>query len=190
MLTSMTIELESIAVIAQPCLILFDPKNCSTPGLPVPHHLLKFIQVHVCCIGDAIQPSHLLMPSSPSVLSLSQYQGLSRLFASDDQNIGASASLSVLPMSIQDWFPLRLTGLISLLSKGLSGKSESLLEAKTVAHLQKALGVSSASIRKNQGTKVEATRVNWYYPDKSYLSHIPTNPPPLIFLRKPTVTMA
>ena len=90
----MTIELESIAVIAQPCLILFDPKNCSTPGLPVPHHLMKFVQVHVCCIGDAIQPSHPLMPSSPSVLSLSQYQGLSRLLASDDQNIGASASLS------------------------------------------------------------------------------------------------
>ena len=98
----MTIELKSIAVIAQPCLILFDPKNCSTPGLPVPNHLMKFVQVHVCCIGDAIQPSHPLMPSSPSVLSLSQYQGLSRLLASDDQNIGASASLSVLPTSIQD----------------------------------------------------------------------------------------
>ena len=42
------------------------------------------------------------------------------LFVSDDQNTGASASASVLPMSIQGWFPLRLTGLISLLSKGLS----------------------------------------------------------------------
>ena len=46
---------------------------------------------------------------------------MSQLFASDDQNTGASASASVLPMSIQGWFPLRLTGLISLLSKGLSG---------------------------------------------------------------------
>ena len=45
---------------------------------------------------------------------------MSQLFVSDDQNIGASASASVLPMSIQGWFPLRLTGLISLLSKRLS----------------------------------------------------------------------
>ena len=43
------------------------------------------------------------------------------LFATGGQNIGASASVSVLPMNIQDWFPLGLTGLISLSSKGLSG---------------------------------------------------------------------
>ena len=46
---------------------------------------------------------------------------VSRLFTSDDQNPGASASASVIPMSIQGWSPLRLTGLISLLPKGLSG---------------------------------------------------------------------
>ena len=46
---------------------------------------------------------------------------VSQLFASDDQNTGASAPALVLPMTTQDWFPLRLTGLISLLSKGLSG---------------------------------------------------------------------
>ena len=45
---------------------------------------------------------------------------VSQLFTSGGQNIGASASESVLPMNIQDWFPLGLTGLISLLSKGLS----------------------------------------------------------------------
>ena len=43
-----------------------------------------------------------------------------RLFASGDQSIGASASASVFPVNIQDWFPLGLTGLISLQSKGLS----------------------------------------------------------------------
>ena len=43
------------------------------------------------------------------------------LFASGGQSIGASASVSVLPMNIQCWFPLGLTGLISLQSKGLSG---------------------------------------------------------------------
>ena len=46
---------------------------------------------------------------------------MSQLFVSDDQNTGVSASAAVLPMSIQGWFPLGLTSLISLLSKGLSG---------------------------------------------------------------------
>ena len=45
---------------------------------------------------------------------------VSQLFTSGGQSIGASASASVLPVNIQDWFPLRLSGLISLLSKGLS----------------------------------------------------------------------
>ena len=55
---------------------LCDPVDCSRSGLSVLHHLLKSAQVHVYCIGDAIQPSHPLMPSSPSALSLSQHQGL------------------------------------------------------------------------------------------------------------------
>ena len=50
--------------------------DCSTPGAPVPHHLLEFGQVHVHFISDAIHPSHPLMPSSPSALSLSQHQRL------------------------------------------------------------------------------------------------------------------
>ena len=45
---------------------------------------------------------------------------MSQLFASGGQSIGVSASPSVLPMNIQDWFPLELTGWIPLLSKGLS----------------------------------------------------------------------
>ena len=49
--------------------------DCSIPGLPVPHHLLEFAQVHVHCNGDAIQPSHPLMPSS-TALNLSQHQGV------------------------------------------------------------------------------------------------------------------
>ena len=49
--------------------------HCSAPGLPVPHHLPKFVQVHIHCIGDAIHPSHLLTPSSPPALNLLQHQG-------------------------------------------------------------------------------------------------------------------
>ena len=56
----------------------------------------------------------LVLPSAfPSVR-------VSQLFASGGQSIGASALTSVLPMSIQSWFPLGLTDLISLLSKGPS----------------------------------------------------------------------
>ena len=58
------------------CLTLCGPTDCGTPGLPVPHHLPKFAQVRVHCIGDARQPSHPLMPSSPSALNLFQDQGL------------------------------------------------------------------------------------------------------------------
>ena len=100
------------------------PLDCSSPGLPVPHHLSEFAQVHVHFISDAIQPSRPMMRSSPSVLNHSQHQGLfqcGQMFVSGDQNTGASASSSVLPMNIQGWSPLRLTGLISSLSKGLSG---------------------------------------------------------------------
>ena len=57
------------------CVCLCDPMDCSTPGLPVPHHLPEFAQVHVRCIGDAVQPARPLTPSSPA-LSLSQHQGL------------------------------------------------------------------------------------------------------------------
>ena len=48
--------------------------DCHHPGLPVPHHLLEFSQVHVYCISGAIHPSHPLMSSFPSALNLSQHQ--------------------------------------------------------------------------------------------------------------------
>ena len=106
--------------VMQLCPTLCNPVNCSTPGLPVPHHLPKFAQVHVHCINDAVQLSHPLTPSSPSVPASRTFP-TSHLFGLDDQNTGASASASVLPVNIQGWSPLWLTGLISLLSKGLSG---------------------------------------------------------------------
>ena len=62
--------------VTQSCLTLCDPTDYSIPGLPVPHHLLEFVQVHVHCIGDAIQPSHPLTPSYPFALNLSWHQGL------------------------------------------------------------------------------------------------------------------
>ena len=59
--------------------------------------------------------------SCPQSFPVSGSFPISLFFASGGQNTGASASASVLPMNIQDWFPLGLTGLISSLSKGFSG---------------------------------------------------------------------
>ena len=100
-------NLFSVSVPILPQLLLFSsqlcpvqyPRDCSTLGLLVPHHHLEFPQVHVYCISDAIQPSHPLMPSSPSALKLSQPQGL---FCNESascfrwQNTGDSASASVI----------------------------------------------------------------------------------------------
>ena len=61
---------EVVTVVQLPTLC--DPMDCSTPGLPVPYHLLEFTQVHIHCIGDAVQPPHPLTPSSSSALNLSQ----------------------------------------------------------------------------------------------------------------------
>ena len=94
----------------------------SMPGFPVHHQLLELTQTHVHWAGDVIYLSHLLSPSSPPALNLSQHQGLgsvSQLFTSGGQSTGASASTSALPMNIQGWFPLGLSGLISLLTKEL-----------------------------------------------------------------------
>ena len=98
---------------------------CDTHGLQharlLYHQLPELAQTHVLQVSDAIQPSHPLSPLSLPALNLSQHQGLfqwvSWLSPSDSQSIGASAS--VLPVNIQGWYSLRLTSLISLLSKGL-----------------------------------------------------------------------
>ena len=57
--------------------LLCDPMDCSTPGLPVHRQLPELAQTHVHRVGDAIQPSHPLSSLSPPALALSQHQGLS-----------------------------------------------------------------------------------------------------------------
>ena len=69
-------SVQSVSSVAQSCLTLCNPMDCSTPGLPVHHQLLEFTQTHVHWVGDAIQPSHLLSSPSTPAFSLSQHQGL------------------------------------------------------------------------------------------------------------------
>ena len=102
--------------VAKSCPILCDPINWSTPGFPVLHYLLEFAQTHVQWVSDAIQPSPPLLPTSPPTLNLSYHQDLFQWVGSSHQMAKVlEPSASVLPMNIQSWFPLGLTGLISLL---------------------------------------------------------------------------
>ena len=82
--------------------------------------LLKLMSI------ELVMPSNHLVLCWPLLLCLQSFPTsgsfpMSQLFTSGDQSIGALASVSVLPMNIQDWFPLGLTDWISLQSKGLSG---------------------------------------------------------------------
>ena len=103
-------------------LTLCDPMDCSLPRLPCPS-----LSPRACSnscplsrwchptISSSVVPFSSCLQSFPASGSFQMSQ-----FTSGGQSIGASSSASVLPMNIQDWFPLGLTGLISLQSKGLS----------------------------------------------------------------------
>ena len=95
---------------------LCDPMDWT--GSSVLHYLPESVQTHVHWVGDAIQPPHpLLLPSVvPSIRVFSNESAL----CIGGQSIGASTLASVLPMNIQGWFPLGLTGLISSQWKELS----------------------------------------------------------------------
>ena len=62
--------------VAESCLTLCDPMNCSMPGLPVYHQLPESTQTRVHCVRNAIQSSHPLLSPSPPALNLSHHQGL------------------------------------------------------------------------------------------------------------------
>ena len=81
---------------------LCDRRNCSTPGFPVLHQLPQLAQTHIHCVGDAIQPSHPVFPFSLQYFPASGSFQVSQFLASGGQSIGASASASVLLMTIQD----------------------------------------------------------------------------------------
>ena len=74
-----------LSSVAQSCLTLCNPMDCSTPAFPVHHQLPEFTQTHVHWVGDAIQLSHpLLTPSFPA-FNLSQHQDLFQWVSSSHQ---------------------------------------------------------------------------------------------------------
>ena len=110
--------------VTQSCPTLCHPMDCSTPCFPVcplpsPRACSNSCPSSLWChpiISSSVAP----FSSCPQSFPASGSFLMSQPFASGGQGIEASASASALPMNIQDWFPLGLTGLISLLSKRLS----------------------------------------------------------------------
>ena len=109
--------------VAHSCLTLCNPMGCSTTRPPCPSPAPGACS-NSCPLSQWCHPTIsssvilffsclLSFPASGSLL-------MRQFFTPGGQSIGVSASTSILPMNIQDWFPLGLTGLISLLSKGLS----------------------------------------------------------------------
>ena len=100
---------------------LWDPMDCSMPDFPVLHSLPDSAQIYIHWVSDAIQPSSVIPFSScPQSFPASWSFPVSWLFSPGGQRIGVSVSTSVLLMNIQGWFPLGLTGMISLQSKKIS----------------------------------------------------------------------
>ena len=112
-LTGTYLAFSSIQLLS--CLTFCNPIDCGTTGFPVHHQLPGLVQNHVH--WSRWRHSHLLLPSVfPSI----RVFPMSQFFESGGQSIGASTAASVIPMNMQDWFSLGLTGLVSLQSKGLS----------------------------------------------------------------------
>ena len=115
--------LSQFSSVAQLCLTLCNPMNCSMPGLPVHHQLPESTQTHVHWVGwchPTISSSVIPFSFCPQSFPASGSFPMSQLFTSGGQSIGVSALASILPMNIQDWFPLGWTGWISLQSEELS----------------------------------------------------------------------
>ena len=79
------VYISSVQLVAQSCLTLCNPIDCSTPGLPVHHQLPEPAHTHVHRVGDAIQPYHPLSSPSPPAFNLSQHQGLIQWVSSSRQ---------------------------------------------------------------------------------------------------------
>jgi len=108
--------------VIQSCLTLWNPWTaatkppCSSPTPRVYSNTCPLIWWHHPTISSSVVPFSSHLPSFPASRSFP----MSQLFTSGGQNIGVSASESVLPVKIQDWFPLGWTSWISLQSKELS----------------------------------------------------------------------
>ena len=138
--------------VTQLCQTLCDPMNRSRPGLPGIPSPTPRVHPNPCpwsrwchlTISSSVVP----FSSCPQSFPASWSFPVSQLIASGGKNIGASASVSVFLMNIQGSFPLELTDLISLLSKGLSrGFSSTTVQKHKFFSTQLSLWSNSTSIQ-------------------------------------------
>ena len=101
---------------------LCDSTDCSTPGSSVLHYLPEFAQT--MSIESVMPSNHLILCHPllllPSIFPSIRVSPMSQLFESGGQSIGTSASTKTFYLLFRVWSPLRVTGLISLRSQGLS----------------------------------------------------------------------
>ena len=118
------VDLICCCSVAKSCLTLCNPVDYIQHASLLYPSLSPRVCSNSCALSwwchPAISSSVIPFSSCPQSFPASGSFPVSRLFTSGGQSIGASASVSVLPMSIPGCFPLGLTGLMSLLSKGLS----------------------------------------------------------------------
>ena len=122
---SETLQVSQFSSVIQLCPTLCNPMDRSTQGLPVHHQLTEFTYLHWLISIESVMPSShpsSVVPLSSCLQSFPESGSfpVSQFFISGGQRIGVSASSSVLPMNIQDWFLLGWNGWITLQSKGLS----------------------------------------------------------------------
>ena len=84
-LSTIACDLVQFSSVTQWCPTLWDSMDHSTPGIPVHHQLPEFTKTHVHRVGDAIQPSHSLLPPCPPAFNRSQHQGLFKWVSSSYQ---------------------------------------------------------------------------------------------------------
>ena len=120
----LAIERLNTCSITKSCLTLPPPGTAAhqaSLSFTISQSLLKLMSIEPMMPSNHLILCHPLF-LLPSIFPAPESFAMTRLFASGVQNIGASASASVLPVNIQGWFPLGWTGLISLQFKGLKGK--------------------------------------------------------------------
>ena len=125
-----TVRFHEFSSVAQLCPTFCNPMDCSTPGLPV-HHETSRVYPNSCpklWCHPTISSSVVLLSSCVQSFPASRSFQMSQLFTSGDQNIGVSASTSVLPMNTQDWSPL---GRLDVLA--VQGTLKSLLQHNSKA---------------------------------------------------------
>ena len=140
--------------------------DCNTPGFPVHHQLPELAQAYVHRVGDAIQPSPSLSVRFFSHLQTFPASGsfqLSQFFTWCGQSIGALASASVLPMNIQDWFPLRLTSLIPL-QRSLKSLLQHPSSKASILHLSAFFMVQLSHL--SMTTERTKALIRWTFVDK------------------------